>query len=158
MIMNNMLRFVKQLSGRLSPSMYTSMAHQTDPASIAFLRQMQRDAKAQDVLKVPFSELKVTVFDLETTGFYPQNGDRILSVGAVTQGGLDHLAGAVGSTPVQKLLPDVPDRDDVVGDDLGVHARDLGLAPDEEALQAERARSFLGSVGSKIIQRPSRGS
>jgi DNA polymerase III subunit epsilon len=83
MIMDGMLRFVKELSGRLGPNLYTSVAHQTDAASIAFLRQMQRDAKAQDVLKVPFSELQVTVFDLETTGFYPQNGDKILSIGAV---------------------------------------------------------------------------
>ncbi|MFB5283154.1 exonuclease domain-containing protein [Peribacillus sp. Hz7] len=82
-MMNPMIRFVKQLSGKLSPSMYTSVAHQTDPASIAFLRQLQRDVKAKDVLQVPFSELKVTVFDLETTGFHPQKGDKILSIGAI---------------------------------------------------------------------------
>jgi len=81
--MNPMVRFIKQLSGKLSPSMYTSVAHQTDPASIAFLRQLQRDVKAKDVLQIPFSELKVTVFDLETTGFHPQKGDKILSIGAV---------------------------------------------------------------------------
>ncbi|RID85303.1 3'-5' exonuclease [Peribacillus asahii] len=81
--MNPMVRFIKQLSGKLSPSMYTSVAHQTDPASIAFLRQLQRDVKAKDVLQIPFSELKVTVFDLETTGFHPQKGDEILSIGAV---------------------------------------------------------------------------
>ncbi|MEH6947616.1 exonuclease domain-containing protein [Bacillus sp. JJ634] len=83
MIMNQMVRFVKQLSGKLSPSMYSSVEHQTDAASIAFLRQLQRDIKAKDVLQVPFSELKVTVFDLETTGFYPQKGDKIVSIGAV---------------------------------------------------------------------------
>mgnify|MGYP001444754693 CR=1 FL=1 len=82
-MMNPMVRFIKQLSGKLSPSMYTSVAHQTDPASIAFLRQLQRDVKAKDVLQIPFSELKVTVFDLETTGFHPQKGDKILSIGAV---------------------------------------------------------------------------
>lgn len=82
-MMNPMIRFVKQLSGKLSPSMYTSMAHQTDAASIAFLRQLQRDIKAKDVLQVPFSELRVTVVDLETTGFHPQKGDKILSIGAV---------------------------------------------------------------------------
>lgn len=85
--MNPMIRFIKQLSGKLSPSMYTSMAHQTDAASIAFLRQLQRDMKANDVLQVPFPELKVTVFDLETTGFHPQKGDKILSVGAVNMTG-----------------------------------------------------------------------
>lgn len=83
MNMNQMVHFVKQLSGRLSPSMYTSMANQTDAASIAFLRQLQKEIKAEDVLQVPFSELKVIVFDLETTGFFPQKGDKILSIGAV---------------------------------------------------------------------------
>jgi len=83
MLMNQMFHFVKQLSGRLSPSIYTSVANQADAASVAFLRQLQREIKAEDVLHIPFSELQVTVFDLETTGFYPQNGDRILSIGAV---------------------------------------------------------------------------
>ena len=80
---NNMVQFVKQLSSRLSPSMYTSIANRTDAASIAFLRQLQRELKREDVLDVPFQELKVVVFDLETTGFYPQKGDSILSIGAV---------------------------------------------------------------------------
>ncbi|WP_102348358.1 exonuclease domain-containing protein [Bacillus sp. Marseille-P3661] len=81
--MNNMISFIKQLSGRLSPSLYTSIGNQTDAASIAFLRQLQRELKREDVLGVPFSDLKVVVFDIETTGFYPQKGDRILSIGAV---------------------------------------------------------------------------
>ncbi|WP_075980196.1 exonuclease domain-containing protein [Bacillus massilinigeriensis] len=83
MNMNQMVHFVRQLSGRLSPSMYTSISNQTDAASIAFLRQLQKEIKNEDVLKIPFSELKVIVFDLETTGFFPHKGDRILSIGAV---------------------------------------------------------------------------
>ncbi|MFB6468278.1 exonuclease domain-containing protein [Cytobacillus sp. Hz8] len=83
MDMSQMIHFVKQLSGRLNPSMYTSVANQTDAASIAFLRQLQKEIRKEDVLQVPFSQLKVIVFDLETTGFYPQNGDKILSIGAV---------------------------------------------------------------------------
>ena len=80
---NNMVQFVKQLSSRLSPNMYTSIANRTDAASIAFLRQLQRELKREDVLDVPFKELKVVVFDLETTGFNPYKGDFILSIGAV---------------------------------------------------------------------------
>ncbi|MBD8071512.1 exonuclease domain-containing protein [Bacillus sp. PS06] len=85
---NNMVQFVKQLSGRMTPNMYASVASRTDAASIAYLRQLQRELKREDVLDVPFSELKVVVFDLETTGFDPYKGDRILSIGAVkVQGG-----------------------------------------------------------------------
>ncbi len=80
---NNMVQFVKQLSGRLNPNMYTSIANQTDAASIAFLRRMQRELKREYVLDIPISELKVIAFDLETTGFHPHKGDRILSIGAV---------------------------------------------------------------------------
>lgn len=83
MIMHQMFHFIKQLSGRLNPSLYSSLPSQSNAASIAFLRQLQREIRAEDVLHIPFPKLKLTVFDLETTGFYPQNGDRILSIGAV---------------------------------------------------------------------------
>lgn len=36
-----------------------------------------------DILNTPVSELEFTVLDLETTGLYPYNGDRILEVGLV---------------------------------------------------------------------------
>ncbi len=80
---NQVVQFMKQLSGKLSPSFFSSVSTQNNAANIAFLRQLQREMKVEDVLQVPFSELKVVVFDLETTGFYPQKGDRILSIGAV---------------------------------------------------------------------------
>lgn len=83
MNMNQIVQLVKQLTGRLSPSLYSSVVNQNDAASIAFLRQLQREIKSEDVLRVPFPELQVIVFDLETTGFYPQKGDRILSIGAI---------------------------------------------------------------------------
>jgi DNA polymerase III subunit epsilon len=91
--MNNMVQFLKQLSSRLSPNMYTSIANRTDAASVAFLRQLQRDLQREDVLDIPFAELKVVVFDLETTGFYPQKGDSILSIGAVKMIGNKVLEG-----------------------------------------------------------------
>jgi len=78
-----MVQFVKQLSGRINSNIYSSLSSQTDPASIAFLRQLQREMKKENVLDVPFSELRVVVFDIETTGFSPERGDRILSIGAV---------------------------------------------------------------------------
>lgn len=83
MNINQMVHFVKQLSGRFGTNVYTSVSPQNDAASMAFLRQLKRQTKTEEVLQIPFSELKVTVFDLETTGFYPQKGDTILSVGAI---------------------------------------------------------------------------
>ncbi|MBM7571219.1 exonuclease domain-containing protein [Aquibacillus albus] len=87
MVMNQMIQFVKQLSGKFGTDVYTSLPNQTDPNKIAFMRELQRELKNKDVLDVPFSELKVVVFDVETTGFYPYKGDRMLSIGAIKMQG-----------------------------------------------------------------------
>lgn len=87
MNMNQMFQYLKQLSGKVSPNMYTSVMNQSNASNVAFVRQLQRDLKKQDVLEKPFSELKLVVFDLETTGFYPHHGDQILSIGAVKMEG-----------------------------------------------------------------------
>jgi DNA polymerase-3 subunit epsilon len=50
---------------------------------IAFLRQLQREINSEDKLKIPLEELNVVVFDIETTGFYPDQGDAIISLGAI---------------------------------------------------------------------------
>ena len=49
----------------------------------AYLRQLQRDIRQDDVLKIPLNELEVVVLDIETTGFYPEKGDEIISIGAI---------------------------------------------------------------------------
>ncbi|WP_042349679.1 exonuclease domain-containing protein [Bacillus massiliigorillae] len=50
---------------------------------MAFLRQMQRELNQQEVLKIPLHQLDVVVLDIETTGFYPEKGDEIISIGAI---------------------------------------------------------------------------
>ncbi|SDJ82780.1 exonuclease domain-containing protein [Sediminibacillus albus] len=90
MIVDQMIQFVKQMSGKLNAGPYTSLSNQTDPGKIAYMRELQREMKRKDILEVPFGELKVVVFDLETTGFYPYKGDHILSIGAVKMEG-DHV-------------------------------------------------------------------
>lgn len=83
MALNSMFQLIKLLGSKLNSNGFSSVAGQTDAASIAFIKQMQRDLKKENVLETPFSDLRVVVFDLETTGFYPHKGDRILSIGAV---------------------------------------------------------------------------
>ncbi|MGJ9383383.1 exonuclease domain-containing protein [Salipaludibacillus sp. CF4.18] len=75
--MNPMLQWVRQLSGKGSPS------HERDPAKIAYMRRLQKDLKQNDYLRTPFEDLTMVVFDIETTGFSPKKGDRILSIGAI---------------------------------------------------------------------------
>lgn len=43
-----MLRLIKQLSGRVSSSMYASVSNQQDAARIAFLRQLEREIKEKE--------------------------------------------------------------------------------------------------------------
>lgn len=49
----------------------------------AFLRQIQKEWKQENVLNVPLEELNVVVIDFETTGFFPDLGDEIISIGAI---------------------------------------------------------------------------
>ncbi|WP_458414763.1 hypothetical protein ACNQFZ_08065 [Schinkia sp. CFF1] len=50
MVMNQMLRLIKQLSGRVSSSMYASVSNQQDAARIAFLRQLEREMKEKEAV------------------------------------------------------------------------------------------------------------
>lgn len=84
MDLNQMIQFAKQLTGKLNAN--ENMAS-NDPRKVAYLRNLQREMKKKDVLNIPFEKLTVVVFDMETTGFFPYKGDRILSIGAVRMKG-----------------------------------------------------------------------
>ncbi|WP_277585659.1 exonuclease domain-containing protein [Psychrobacillus antarcticus] len=50
---------------------------------MAFLRNLQKEMKKEDTLKIPLDELDVVVLDIETTGFSPVQGHDIISIGAI---------------------------------------------------------------------------
>ncbi len=87
------IRFMKQLQGKMRSSLYAPLLPQTNPQHFAFLRQLQKELKAEEGLMIPLKELIVVVFDLETTGFFPEQGDQILSIGAVKVRGEEVLEG-----------------------------------------------------------------
>ncbi|ULT57779.1 3'-5' exoribonuclease [Neobacillus drentensis] len=83
MRINNMIQFFRQISGKANSNLFASLPNQSSLQQMAFLREIQREMKEKNSLDVPLKELRVVVFDLETTGFYPEKGDQIISIGAV---------------------------------------------------------------------------
>lgn len=60
-----------------------SMLGAPSAQQIAFVRSLTKGQRRPETLHVPLTELKIAVFDLETTGFHYHYGDEILSFGAV---------------------------------------------------------------------------
>ncbi|MDG0790118.1 exonuclease domain-containing protein [Cohnella ginsengisoli] len=69
-------------TGGITPAI-ASMLGSSNAQQMAFIRQVSRDQRKESALDTPLSEMEAVVFDLETTGFNPYNGDEILSVGGV---------------------------------------------------------------------------
>jgi DNA polymerase III subunit epsilon len=83
MRMNDLAQYLRQISGKVSSNIYAGIQGQVIPQQLSFIRQLQKEMKVKNNLATPLNELEVVVFDLETTGFYPEKGDRVLSIGAV---------------------------------------------------------------------------
>ena len=64
---------------------------------------------------------------------------------------LDHLAGPIRARTAKELVADVPEGDDVLGDDLAIDPRYLGRRLMNRPWSLS-GPSFRGSTGSKIIQ------
>lgn len=69
-------------TGGITPAI-ASLLGSSNAQQMAFIRSMSRDQRRESVLETPLNELEAVVFDLETTGFNPYNGDEILSIGGV---------------------------------------------------------------------------
>ncbi|GGG55806.1 3'-5' exonuclease [Paenibacillus radicis (ex Gao et al. 2016)] len=74
--------------GGFTPAI-ASMLGSQNAQQMAFIRSVNREQRKQSILNTPLRELEVVIFDLETTGFYPSNGDEIISFGAVVMRGVE---------------------------------------------------------------------
>jgi DNA polymerase-3 subunit epsilon len=83
-MMNDMVQFFRQ---KLGFTIYGGMQGQLNPQQMSFIRQLQKELKVKNNLDTPLNELNVVVFDLETSGFYPEKGDQVLSIGAIKMTG-----------------------------------------------------------------------
>jgi DNA polymerase-3 subunit epsilon len=78
--MERLWRLYRQ--GGMVPAI-TSMFNLQSAQQMAYLRSLMKEQQQAAVLETPLTQLEVVVFDLETTGFYPDRGDEIISIGAV---------------------------------------------------------------------------
>ncbi|MBB6444575.1 exonuclease domain-containing protein [Bacillus benzoevorans] len=75
--------FVKGLQSRLNNSGSSGTYYGQSQQQMAYLRSLEKDKKQREALYVPLNQLEAVVFDIETSGFFPEKGDEMLSLGAV---------------------------------------------------------------------------
>lgn len=68
--------------GGLTPAI-TSMFDSRNAQQMAFIRSVMKEQRKNSLYDVMLGTMEAVVFDLETTGFSPYNGDEILSIGAI---------------------------------------------------------------------------
>jgi DNA polymerase-3 subunit epsilon len=68
--------------GGITPAL-TSMFNAQSAQQMAFIRSMMKEQRKNSLYDIPLETVELVVFDLETTGFSPYNGDEIISFGAV---------------------------------------------------------------------------
>jgi DNA polymerase-3 subunit epsilon len=68
--------------GGLTPAI-TSMFDARNAQQMAFIRSVMKEQRKNSLYDVQLDNMEAVVFDLETTGFSPYNGDEILSIGAI---------------------------------------------------------------------------
>ncbi|NOU97934.1 3'-5' exonuclease [Paenibacillus sp. LMG 31456] len=72
--------------GGITPAI-TSMFNAQSAQQMAFIRSIMKEQRKNSLYDIPLDTVELVVFDLETTGFSPYNGDEIISFGAVSVNG-----------------------------------------------------------------------
>jgi DNA polymerase III subunit epsilon len=136
------IQFMKQVQGKLNSSVYTPLQGQSNPQHIAYLRQLEKEIRLEKSLSIPLDELNVVVFDIETTGFFPDQGDQILSIGAVKVKGRNVQRDDAFYSLVhceQKLSPDIKEL-------TGIKEEDLCQSPELDKVLVDFYQFVKGDV------------
>lgn len=72
--------------GGITPAIASVFDAQT-AQQMAFIRSVMKEQRKNELFDMPLRQLETVIFDLETTGFSPYNGDEIISIGAVKMEG-----------------------------------------------------------------------
>ncbi|MEO3944198.1 exonuclease domain-containing protein [Gorillibacterium sp. CAU 1737] len=94
--------------GGITPAI-TSLFNPGSAQHMAYIRSMMKEQRKQSLYDIELNKMEAVVFDLETTGFSPYNGDEIISIGAVAVVGEEVMEGETFYTPVnpKRKIPEV---------------------------------------------------
>lgn len=112
--------------GGITPAI-ASMLGSQHAQQMAQIRNMNREQRRTSVLDTPLDELDIVVFDLETTGFQPNNGDEIISFGAVSvrNGEVVEEESFYSLVNPKRIIPPKITELTAISDDMVQHASDL---------------------------------
>lgn len=108
MRIDQIVQKMKQFSGRLSSGIYASLQDTSNPHHVSFLRQIQKEMNQMNELDLHLNTINAVIFDFETTGFYPDRGDEIISIGAIKSLGnkIERESSFYSLVSTEKPLPD----------------------------------------------------
>lgn len=134
--------FLKLLRGIQGKQSIDGLGDIQNSQQIAFLRRMQKEMDQEDRLKVHLQKLDVVVFDIETTGFFPDKGDEIISIGAVkiAQGVIKEEEAFYSLVCCEKELP--PEIEQLTG----ITAEQLKEAPPLSTVLVNFLKYVQGSI------------
>lgn len=128
--------------GGLTPAI-TSMFDARNAQQMAFIRSVMKEQRKNSLYDVQLDTLEAVVFDLETTGFSPYNGDEILSIGAILVRGNEVLESEKFYSlvnPKRQVPPEITDL-------TGITNEMVEQAPD----LIDSLRSFLEFVDRRVL-------
>ncbi|MCT2346415.1 exonuclease domain-containing protein [Bacillales bacterium AN1005] len=76
-------QYMRDLYGKMNANVHNQGTGLMNSQQLAFMRQLQKDVKVELASQLTLENMETVVFDIETTGFFPDKGDQIISIGAV---------------------------------------------------------------------------
>lgn len=132
---------------------------------LAYLRSLQREINKYDSLNIPLQEAPFVVFDIETTGFHPEKGDCILSIGAIKMHGAAILSESFYSLVQyeKEVPPEITDLTNITTEAVAkarpfadVYRDFLEFRSDSTlvAHHAAHERTFMEHTSTKLLRAP----
>ena len=129
-------------TGGITPAV-ASLFNRGSAQQMAFIRSVMKEQRKRPLFEIALQSMQAVVFDLETTGFSPYNGDEIISVCAVAVTGRDV---ALSETYYSMVNPKRKIPEEIVAL-TGLTDDEVSAAP--ELLQV--LRDFMEYIGNRVL-------